>query len=1003
MFKVSIPLVLVSTEAPKNNNPFYSLFSLKTPSQKFPLKSPQKSPIKSLKSTTSSKNEIRYVLNGAKRVLTKFQHFNHHHELCAKSTRFIEQVIKILEEIVILSNNKRDQLIETKEYNDCSTLIFEIEYYFKKYDQRNTNQSVVMGSFKKFVLNLEIVVNALQRASELLKPKKVSKWNPSTISKIKMIGKLMVMKKESERIKNDGKNVPITHEKKPIFQQGLNIPTSEVEDPSNIQASVEGSLKVPTIVEDSLNVSTNVEDLLEVSTTVEDILEVSTSVEDPLEVPTIVEDSLNVPTNVEDLLEVSTTVEDILEVSTTVEDILEVSTSVEDLLEVPTSVEDPLKVPTSVEDPLKVPTSVEDPLNIPTNDVESALNISKSEVNELIIQREVIIPGNFSSEDESSNEPIIPQDIILPTGFIKQELIISTGLNHGGNNEGILFNNKVSEKCIGIITNDSVKFTEFQKEMSYIMRISCDCDNILSVKGYTERNLSSMIENPSTWCYIVNFLLSSFFFFKSSFKNKYATMLVTEWIEFNLPDYLKENELGWSTKISIARGIANALNHIHNLNLLHYNVKSDSVLLDHNLEPKLYKFGKDEDSCVFLKSARSLELSNWSAPEVKQKGKYTSASEVYSFGVILWEIATQECLSGDKSIEKRDIDDAPTNYLTLMERALDQEPQNRPTMQEMFDSLSQLEYIYNDRQQKHQNLSIKNIINIIHTNSSVSNSFNDYLSIDSASSSRVTSRANSPVPSISDHDYMFFNTISRDANSTNNDESTSSFESPISTNKDDYNSDNEISSTFTLTNDVDYNSDTETFTKNVETTTNDEKKLTSTKDIDYNSDTKSSTNITKDVETNSEKSPTSLNDLLDADSSTSTNDVNDHSDAESSIFTNDINDHYSTSTNDIDYYSDTKSSTNFIKDVENNAEKSSVSSNDIHYYSDAESSTSTNDINDHSSTSTNDIDYHSDTKSSTIFIKDVETNAEKSPTSTSDINDHSSTSTNDIDYNSDTK
>ncbi|CAI2181209.1 9060_t:CDS:1, partial [Funneliformis geosporum] len=86
----------------------------------------------------------------------------------------------------------------------------------------------------------------------------------------------------------------------------------------------------------------------------------------------------------------------------------------------------------------------------------------------------------------------------------------------------------------------------------------------------------------------------------------------------------------------------------------------------------------------------------------------------------------------------------------------------------------------------------------------------------------------------------------------------------------------------------------------------------------------------------------------------------------------------------------TKSSTIFIKDVEKNAEKSP---------------TSTNDINDHSSTSTNDIDYHSDTKSSTNSIKDVETNAEKSPTSTNDIYYHSdaessTTLTNDVDYTS---
>ncbi|CAG8739924.1 17262_t:CDS:2, partial [Funneliformis caledonium] len=753
-------------------------------------------------------------------------------------TGFIEQVIKILEEVGTLSENNRDQLIETKEYNDCSTLIFEIEYYFKKLDQVNSNQFVVKESLKKFVLNLEIVVNAIQRASEHLKPKKVSKWSPSIVSKIKTIGKLMVMKKESDRIKDDSDFAPLMHEEEHVIQQGLNIPTSEVEDPSNI----------------------------------------------------------------------------------------------------PTSVEDPLNVPTSVEDPIEVPVIVEDPLKVPTSEKEDPI--------EPIIQREVIFTESLIREDESPNEPIIQQDIIMPTGFIKQELIISTGLNRGGNNEGMFFNNKVSEKCIGIIPRDDIKFTKFQNEMSYLMKLSCGCNNILSVKGFTER---SIMDNPSILIYIVNYLISSLFL-KLTYRNKYATMLVTEWAEFNLPDYLEKNDLDWSAKLSIARGIANALNHIHNLNLLHYNVKSDSVLLDHNLEPKLHKFGMDAKDCVFLKSARSLKSSNWSAPEVKRGGKYTSASEVYSFGVILWEIATQECLSGNKSIDKRDIDDAPTNYLTLMKSALDQEPQNRPTMQEMFDSLSQFESFYSARQQKQQNLSIRNIINILHTNSVVSSSSEDHLTI-------VTSRANSPAPSISDHEYMFFtnnvNTTSKVENSTDIDEftvseSTSSIEksstvnvndtsnlekssiftnhvveSPISTKNVDCNSDNENSSTFTHTNDVDYHSDTE-----ISTFTN---------DVDYHSDTESSTIFTKDVEINAENSLTS--------------------------------------TNDVDYHSDTESSTIFIKDVETNAEKST--------------------------TFTNDVDYHSDTENSTTITNNVETNAENSPTFTNNV-DHNSnieilqTLTNDI-------
>jgi serine/threonine protein kinase len=243
------------------------------------------------------------------------------------------------------------------------------------------------------------------------------------------------------------------------------------------------------------------------------------------------------------------------------------------------------------------------------------------------------------------------------------------GTYRGVNNirKGKFISEVVAEKYIGNISKDSEDFSKFQSEMLYVNDLSRDCKNILSVNGYLERN--------GLW-------------------------VIEDWGEYDLSDYLKTNpNLDWGIKLAIARGISNALNHIHNLNLLHYNVKSNNVFLNRDLEPKLHKFGKDADNCIYLKSAQSL---NNLAPEVKRKEKYSSASEVYSFGVVLWEIATQKCSSENDFTEQgsKHIDGAPVNYLTLMEKALNEEPGDRPTMQVMFDSLYELESSYNIRLQK---------------------------------------------------------------------------------------------------------------------------------------------------------------------------------------------------------------------------------------------------------------------------------------------------------------
>ncbi|RGB28999.1 kinase-like domain-containing protein [Rhizophagus diaphanus] len=501
------------SSAPQNLKSFNSIFLSKTSHS-------PRSPMKSLDSSKDENHEINFVLNCSKRVLSIFQNFKFHNDLCEKCNRFVDQAINILEEMKNLSdNNKKGKLIESNEYNHFNNLIFDIEFYLRKYDQRTAVQSEVKESIQEFALNLESCINSFRQVFEAEKSKKTGGWSPSVISKVKTIGRLIAMSKHPESIKEED-----THD-----------------DENN-------------------------------------------------------------------------------------------------------------------------------------NDDDD--------------------DDDFACEEENPNRLII-----------QQELIISTGIHRGANNirKGIFINEEIAEKYIGNISKKSHKFSKFQKEISYVKNLSRDCNNILSVNGYFERN-------GCLW-------------------------VVEEWAEYNLLNYLRENlNLDWKIKLTIACGIANALNYIHNLNLLHYNVKIDNILLNQNLEPKLHNFGKYKDNgCIYLKP---FQPSNWTAPEIKRKEDYNSASEVYSFGVILWEIATQDCQSEDEFIERRYVDDAPVNYLTLMGRALNKEPHNRPTMQEMFESLHQLKSSYNVRYQK-----IPLERNMSNTNSIASTSSEDSPILNDESC--ITSRANS--------------------------------------------------------------------------------------------------------------------------------------------------------------------------------------------------------------------------------------------------------------------
>lgn len=110
-----------------------------------------------------------------------------------------------------------------------------------------------------------------------------------------------------------------------------------------------------------------------------------------------------------------------------------------------------------------------------------------------------------------------------------------------------------------------------------------------------------------------------------------------------LHDTNPETQLTPTKRTIIALGLAYALNYMHKKSppLLHRDVKSLNVLLDSEDFPKLCDFGasryKDEENDL---KPRGVGTTNWMAPEVIKGYEYTEKSDVYSYGVVLWELLT---------------------------------------------------------------------------------------------------------------------------------------------------------------------------------------------------------------------------------------------------------------------------------------------------------------------------------------------------------------------------
>nr|XP_043624501.1 uncharacterized protein LOC122596057 isoform X2 [Erigeron canadensis] len=103
--------------------------------------------------------------------------------------------------------------------------------------------------------------------------------------------------------------------------------------------------------------------------------------------------------------------------------------------------------------------------------------------------------------------------------------------------------------------------------------------------------------------------------------------------------------LGWLQRLHICVKIARALSYLHcdaeeNHSLIHANIKSSKILLDHDWEPKLHGFGyavRAKRNQRYLTNKHNGSLL-YMDPAYETTGGLTHKSDVFSFGVVLFEV-----------------------------------------------------------------------------------------------------------------------------------------------------------------------------------------------------------------------------------------------------------------------------------------------------------------------------------------------------------------------------
>jgi len=175
----------------------------------------------------------------------------------------------------------------------------------------------------------------------------------------------------------------------------------------------------------------------------------------------------------------------------------------------------------------------------------------------------------------------------------------------------------------------------------------------------------------------------------------------------NLYDFLEkcrdeDIDLPIELRYQICLGICRGIKSIHKKDIVHRDLKTPNILLNRSMKPLITDFGqskRDKRNLTTLNNSHGTY--KWKAPETYD-GKFTKKSDIFSLGIILWEIITMEELFKDMTdyqiidfVKNKDRrpefpGDFPMFLKNIIMKCWDKNPDNRPDVSNVLDFIEKI-------------------------------------------------------------------------------------------------------------------------------------------------------------------------------------------------------------------------------------------------------------------------------------------------------------------------